>query len=217
MTNEKESINWRIPQWFKGLNAEQQKHLKSYNTELIRFNKQINLISGTTEINSDSIHFADCIMSINLMLKENVGQRVFDLGSGNGLPGIVLAILDSRRTIVLVEKDTRKVEFLRYIGKSLNLDNLNVIQGQIENLGGQNIEFAISRALASVTKSLLMTRKIFKKDGLYFQMKSSGWVTEVSDIPPQIYSHWSSEFVGTYTLPGTNIERVLLKCKKLTD
>ncbi|MCB0356582.1 MAG: class I SAM-dependent methyltransferase, partial [Bdellovibrionales bacterium] len=112
---------WRVPEFFPELSKEQQEKLLAYQTELIHFNGRINLISARTEQEADIIHMADCIKASQLILKGSQQKEIFDIGSGNGLPGIVMAILDAERKIVVVDKDARKMEFLKHLCSRLDL------------------------------------------------------------------------------------------------
>lgn len=212
-----ESVNWRLNLWFKNLSDEQLNAFKMYHSELIRFNQHINLISPTTEKNADIIHFSDSLIAISLMFQDGFGDRIYDIGSGNGMPGLILGILDKKRTVICIDKDARKIEFIKYISTSLKLKNIEAIQTKIEELKGEKIEYAVSRAFASVSKSLLITRKIFKSKGVFYQMKANTWINELSEIPSQLCSHWAPRLLGEYKLPITKVERSVIKSIKLTD
>ncbi len=83
---------WRVPEWFPHLDASLLKALKTYHSELLKFNSRINLISKNTERDCDETHFADCILAVEILMKLGVGPEIHDIGSGNGLPGLMMAI-----------------------------------------------------------------------------------------------------------------------------
>jgi 16S rRNA (guanine527-N7)-methyltransferase len=120
--------------------------LKTYIGLLLKWNKSVNLISESSEEVIWERHIEDSLQ-LDSILKDE--KRVFDFGSGAGLPGIPLAI-SGVKNINLVEIDTRKCSFLRKVQAELELDIV------IHNKFIKDIEFAhgdcvISRALWSIS------------------------------------------------------------------
>ncbi|ABK89009.1 16S rRNA (guanine(527)-N(7))-methyltransferase RsmG [Francisella tularensis subsp. novicida] len=77
------------------------------------------------------------------------GDSTVDVGTGGGLPGVVLAILYPQHQFTLVDSVGKKIMFLKNVKKSLSLNNINPINTRIENLEG-NFDNIISRAFSSV-------------------------------------------------------------------
>ncbi|MCB0361869.1 MAG: 16S rRNA (guanine(527)-N(7))-methyltransferase RsmG, partial [Bdellovibrionales bacterium] len=173
---ELESTNWRIKEWFPHLSEDAISQLRMFHAELLAFNRKINLISSRTESNSDLIHFADCVLGSELILKNCQGSEIYDFGSGNGLPGIILAILSPNYRIHLVESDARKAEFMKYMGNKLKLRNLVVHNCRIEDLPEGSVDFVVSRGLASVQKSISLARRACRKNARYFHFTGDSWV-----------------------------------------
>lgn len=205
---------WRIPSWFPEMLPTTLELLKAYHVELLKFNIKLNLISRNTEREADEMHFADCILASELLLKEKLGARVFDIGSGNGFPGIVLGILDAKREFVLVESDQRKCEFLKHAIHRLQMKNMSVMNVRLENLQGTIVECAISRGFASISKTLLGCNRIFGKTGSFFHLKGNNWSSEVAELPSQIISVWTPRLVGEYTLPVSQARRAIVATQK---
>ena len=194
---------WRLGEWFPDLTSEQLRKLADFSAELVRFNSKLNLVSDRSLLEADKEHFADSILAYQAMAKKGLsGGSCYDIGAGNGFPGIVLGIIDPSLKMVLVERDTRKCEFMKFVVGSLKLPNVEIFIGSVENLKADSISLGISRGFAPLAKGLLATRKIFKQRGRYFHMKGPGWVTELSSLPAQICSVWKTEHVSDYTLPG---------------
>ena len=138
---------WRIEEWFGDqIDPEQMAKLKMYWDGLIQYNRKINLISDNTIKAADEIHFADSIIAFNGFKEVKNGDTVFDIGSGNGFPGLVFAILDPDTQYNLVDKDMRKVEFLKIMVSKLGLSNCDAIHTLVEDLPDESIHCAISRA-----------------------------------------------------------------------
>lgn len=204
---------WRIGKWFKDLSTQQIEQLKIYHSELIRFNGRINLISPRTEKVADQTHFADSILGGRVVLNSSSRSEIHDLGSGNGLPGLVMAVLASDRNFVLVDADARKVEFLKHSASRMELKNVNFVNGRLEDLPPESVRCAVSRGLASISKALLMSRKSASKDCEFYHFKGDSWSKEVAEIPSQVLAHWEFKHVEDYTLPEsiTKLSVILTK------
>jgi 16S rRNA (guanine527-N7)-methyltransferase len=205
---------WRISQWFPSLAEETVARLKAYQVELLKFNIKLNLISRNTERECDELHFADCIFASQILFNQALGNRVFDIGSGNGFPGIVLALLDPKREFVLVESDARKCEFLKHSIHSLGVKNATVMNVRFESLVGVGVEVAVSRGFASISKTILVCNRVFTKGGLFFHLKGTNWSSEIAELPSQLISVWMPQLVGEYTLPGTQARRAVVATQK---
>jgi 16S rRNA (guanine527-N7)-methyltransferase len=84
-----------------------------------------------------------------------LNSTVADIGSGAGLPGVVLAIARPDLAVTLVEPTLRRVEFLNETKAELNLENLSIIQGRAEDLiKGKRFEIVTARAVAPMKKLL---------------------------------------------------------------
>lgn len=208
-------VNWRIPKWFPELSQEKRDLLQKFLYELIHFNGRMNLISARTEKEADRIHFADCILGGQLIFKDNPIKEVYDIGSGNGLPGIIFAILYPERNFILVEKDARKAEFLKHCSSRLSLKNVAVRQCRLEDIPESSIESAVSRAFASLSKALISSRRQCKKGCLYYHFKGENWPTEVAQMPTQLCSFWEPSLLGSYTLPETSTELSIVVAKRI--
>lgn len=214
LVDEEAKTQWRVPEWFDYLSDIQLEQLRMFHVELISFNGRINLISPRSERNADIMHFADCISASEALLASTNESEIYDIGSGNGLPGIILAILDSTRKIVLIDKDARKIEFLKHVASKLNLKNVVPIHTRVEDLPDASIKCAISRGFASIGKSLVCCRKAAAEGMEYYHMKSDSWVTEAADIPPQICSYWQPQLVKQYSLPANLASMNLILTKR---
>ncbi len=215
--NEKDqSPNWRVRAWFPELEEKSQEQLFKYFTELQKFNKVVNLISSRTLVHSDAIHFADSIIASMIVSKKvNKSVYLYDLGSGNGFPGLVYSILYPNQKMILMDSDERKCQFLKHIKDLLNLPNVTVQTKKIDTLPSNTIEQAICRGFAPLPKALLMLRKSVKKGGIVYHMKSEEWALEVSQIPTQLCSIWQPALESEYKLPIGDIKMFVVKTTKL--
>ena len=207
--------NWRLAKWFPGLKAGVGEKLKIYHSELLRFNKATNLISAKTANNADLLHFADSIIGGGVILNATEAEHIYDIGSGNGFPGLVLAIMDPVRKFTLVDSDMRKLEFLKHIISSLKLTNVDVEHARVEDFPEGSIECAVSRAFAPLAKAMSICSRAMKPGSCHYHFKSDSWGTEVLRIPIQIGRNWEPSLVGDYNLPGVKLKLSIVSVKKI--
>jgi 16S rRNA (guanine527-N7)-methyltransferase len=215
-SNNEQTPNWRIKTWFTDLDDKTLEQLAKYFSELQKFNKVVNLVSAKTLYHADAIHFADSILSARIVSKKvNKSAYLYDLGSGNGFPGLVYAILYPDQKMCLMDSDERKCEFLKHIVDTLGLQNVVVQNKKIDTLPSNTIEQAICRGFAPLPKALLTLRKAVKKGAVVYHMKSEEWAIEVSQIPTQLCSLWQHEVESEYKLPIGDIKMFVVKTTKL--
>lgn len=206
---------WRVPKWFPDLSKETLDLLQLFHVELLHFNAKINLIGRGTERDADEMHFADAILGAQIMLKDCRSKVIYDVGSGNGLPGVALAILDPKRSVILVEKDMRKSEFLKQIVFRLKISNVEVRFMKFESMEPGSVETAVSRGFASISKAILMGNKCFHKGSSYYHFKTSNWPREIAEIPSQVCAVWTPALVSEYSLPVTMARRAIVVTRKI--
>jgi 16S rRNA (guanine527-N7)-methyltransferase len=195
---------WRIPRWFPELGEQVHAQLRAYHAELVYFNGRMNLISPRTEKIADFVHIADGILGSRIVLASTNKTEIFDLGSGNGVPGLIMALLAPDRIIRLVDADARKIEFLKHCVSRFGLKNCFTIHARLEDLSPSTINAAVSRGFASVSKSLLMARRAAAIGCEFFHFKSQAWSTEVAEMPSQILASWDPRHVTDYKLPESD-------------
>lgn len=210
------TIYWRIDEWFPDLSPDIRTRLKTYHEELIKFNRTLNLISAKTVFVADALHFADSILASQTIMKSNPNiDKIYDLGSGNGFPGMILAILYPKVQVVLVDMDLRKCEFLSHLAGVLKAFNVTIENKTIESYPEGSLMYVMARGLANISKSIMITRKAVPKGGIFYHLKSEEWGIEVGDIPTQLCSAWAPSLVGEYKLPIGTIKFSVVKTDKI--
>lgn len=122
--------------------------LKRYLSLLKKWQLKINLISNNTVQNAWERHFVDSIQICDY-LPENT-KTLFDLGSGAGFPGLVLAILNSRINVHLIESDQKKCSFLRTVSRE-TFTKVQIHNCRIEDVSCETKPDVITaRALSSL-------------------------------------------------------------------
>ena len=123
-------------------------------------------------------HVLDCLRAAPIPAR---GERCYDLGSGAGLPGIVVAVARPDLTISLVERRTHKVAFLELALDVLEPDNVAVIPTALEDIEEQ-VDLCFARALGPLGRAWTSARPLLGPHGrlVYF----AGRPPDTADIPP---------------------------------
>ena len=161
-----DSYNFKIDSKdYPNVSRETLAELEQYSKEIILNNKNINLISKSTEKTIKSRHILDCAQTIDFIDKNDVSVCT-DLGAGAGLPGIVLGILMKSRNpvfkVIFYEKSYHKSNFLKKVSQKFELNyeihNKNIFKE--ENL---ETDVIISRAFKPLPVIFEIANKNFKK------------------------------------------------------
>ena len=139
--------------------------LDEYSKDIILKNKEINLISKSTESSIKSRHIADSMQTIDFIDNNDI-KTCTDLGSGAGLPGIVLGIIMSSKKptfkVIFYEKSYHKSNFLREMSKKFKLD-AEIYQKNIFNEKNLITDVIISRAFKPLPVIFQIAKTNFKK------------------------------------------------------
>ncbi len=157
--------------------------LTEYKKILLKENENINLIGKSTIIDLDERHFLDCIQIVKYLPRYE--KSVMDIGTGAGLPGIILSIIGFKN-LHLVEKSPKKSFFLENCKLRLGL-NYVVHNKSISEISNLNIDCVTARAFASVDKIISMTKKIINKQTKFILHKGRSYLTELETINSQKY------------------------------
>ena len=126
---------------------------------------------------------------------------MLDVGSGAGLPGIVLAITNPTLTFVLLDSNGKKTRFLNEVKRSLSLANVTIVQSRVENYR-ETVSFdtVMSRAFSDITQFIQWTQHLIAKQGIWLAMKGQYPEAELMDLPV-VYE------VHPYSVPGLDSQR----------
>ena len=155
--------------------------LSEYKKILLKENETMNLIGKSTIIDLDERHFLDCIQIVKYLPRYE--KSVMDIGTGAGLPGIILSIIGFKN-LHLVEKSPKKSSFLENCKLRLGL-NYVVHNKSISEISNLNIDYVTARAFASIEKIISMTKKIINKQTKFILLKGKTYLTELETINPQ--------------------------------
>lgn len=195
----------------------QLEQLNKYYKALVEWNKKINLTSITEEKNVYLKHFYD---SLTLFKEYDLTKDVSlcDVGTGAGFPGIVLKIVFPNLKITLVDSLQKRLKFLDYVIKLLDLKDVELVHERMEDYSKQNEEkfdIITSRAVAKTKILVEISFKALKISGHLILMKSS-FEEELSDAEKIIKDIGGEVInVNTFKLPIENSERALINIKKV--
>ncbi len=127
---------------------------------IINYNKHTNLIGKSTIKNIWDRHVLDCLQLTKHI--NNKKLKILDLGTGAGLPGVVLSIVDYKK-VLMIESVKKKTDFVGKIIKELSLPAI-IQNKRIENVPLSQHDIVVSRALAPLTKLLTYARMYSNKN-----------------------------------------------------
>jgi len=142
----------------------QKERLDAYIKELQVWNRKLNLVSAKDEEELIVRHVLDCLSGL-AVIRDLGGRSIADIGSGAGLPGMLLAIFLEDRTLSLVERSGRKAGFLRSISALLGLvDRVEIINSDLKEVDGE-FDIVTLRAFREFGDFIKPLRKITAPGG----------------------------------------------------
>ncbi|HEX5305002.1 MAG TPA: 16S rRNA (guanine(527)-N(7))-methyltransferase RsmG [Dyella sp.] len=153
--------------------------LLDYQALLARWNAAYNLTAVRDPAEMVTRHLLDSLA----ILPHVTGATLADLGTGPGLPGIVLAIAAPGRAITLVDSNGKKVRFLREAIRALKLDGVQAVQSRVEDVEG-SFDCITARAFASFADMLGWGGHLLAPGGRWLAMKGRRPDDELAGLPP---------------------------------
>ncbi len=161
--------------------------LLEYLSLLQRWNAVYNLTSVRDPRAMLVQHLADCLAVVGPMCRTAPGvQRVLDVGSGGGLPAVVIAIMLPGLAVTSVDAVGKKVAFIRQVAAELGLSNLDAVHTRIEKFMAPPFDLVTSRAFASLADFVRSTCALVAPQGLWMAMKGRVPHHELTGLPADI-------------------------------
>ena len=172
-----------------------------YKKLLIKWNNSFNLTSvKNTEIVTH--HFLDCLAVIPFIKS----STLLDVGTGAGLPGIVIAIVNPDIKVSLIDKVGKKITFIKRINAELEIKNIETYHDRVELLTSEEkYDGIISRAFSNMEVFIKSTKHLIKSRGVWYGMKSKKFL---DDEMININDPWTLEKLD---VPFLQAERYLVK------
>ena len=160
-----------------GLNNKQSQLIQFYLTRLNEINKSLNLVGQSTIKNAWDRHINDSLQLTRFI--KNKKSSIIDLGTGAGLPGLVLNIY-GYKNILLVDSKQKKINFIRGFSKESKLEIKNLCS-RVENIKDQKFDHVVCRALAPLPKILDYSLIFTKKNTSLLFLKGRNVKKEIQD------------------------------------
>lgn len=192
------------------LPAGAERQLDAYLALLVKWNKVYNLTSVREPNEMVTHHLLDALAVLPEIQKSASARRHFrlaDVGSGAGLPGLVLAIAQPGWSITSVESVEKKAAFQRQAVIELKLENVSIHCGRIEELKG-SFDAVIARAFASLADFVGYAGHLAN---CLWAMKGAYPAGEIAAIP----TGWRVAASHEVHVPGLDAERCLLQLEKV--
>jgi len=167
------------------LSARESGLLMQYLALLQRWNATYNLTAVRDPAQMLTQHLIDCLAIVPSLRRHagNNPQRVLDVGSGGGLPGVVLAALNPTWDVTCVDSVGKKAAFIQQVAVELRLTNLHSQHSRVEQLRGKSFDLITSRAFASLQDFVTLTRAHLAPDGAWVAMKAKRPDVELAALP----------------------------------
>ncbi len=175
--------------------------LLDYLELLARWNRSYNLTAVRDPAAMVTRHLLDALAIAPYV----TGRSAIDLGSGAGIPGLVLAITEPQRPWCLVDANGKKARFLRAAVRELELDHVRVAQQRVEAVRGR-FDCVTARAFASLGDMLQWGGHLLAPDGVWLAMKGQYPQAELDALP----AGFTVRDVHMLAVPGLDAERRLV-------
>jgi len=180
-------------------------------TEYVRLLHKWGAVYNLTAIKSSKDmlvqHVMDCLSIISPMSQRmKSGLSVLDVGSGAGLPAVMIAIVCPEHKVTALDAVAKKVAFVKQASLQLNLQNLSAKHGRVEREGGHEYDLIVSRAFASLKDFVTESTGALADNGVWMAMKGKLPVEEMAQLPAGIFVF----DVTHLNVPGMSSERCLV-------
>ena len=197
----------------------QQRQLLSYMALIQKWNKVYNLTALRQAQEILTHHLLDSLSAVSPLLGHiaktkgdaNAGIELLDVGSGGGLPGVVIAICCPNIRVTCVDTVSKKAAFVQQVAASLRLSNLRGVHARVESLTGP-YDVVCSRAFASLPDFVSWSAAALSDGGVWMAMKGKLPEAEMAGLPSfaQVFH------VEQLQVPGLEADRCMVWMKKPT-
>ena len=191
--------------------SQQLEKLLTYLELLERWNKAYNLTAIRDPIQMVRLHLLD---SLAIHPYIQAGKEIIDVGTGPGLPGIPLAILNTNINFTLLDSNGKKTRFLFQAISDLSLENAREVNQRVENYQSQKpYDIVLSRAFSAIFDMLNQCDHLVSDKGFFLAMKGKNPDSELS----QITKAYKVVDLSEVKVPQIDSERHLIKIIKTGD
>ena len=165
---------------------EQAQALHAFQGLLARWNGTYNLTAVRDPADMRIQHLADCMAVVPPLARHAAQGRLLDVGSGGGLPGVVIAALLPSWDVTCVDAVGKKAAFVRQVAGDLGLKNLHAAHSRVESLKAPPFDVITSRAFAALADFVARSRPLLMPGGVWLAMKGRRPDAEVAALTPDV-------------------------------
>ena len=206
------------------LTDKQERQFRKYYDLLFRWNEKINLTAITEYDMVVRKHFIDSALLVKCeKYKHNKINKVLDLGTGAGFPGIPIKIAFPYLEITLLDSLNKRVSFLNQVIDSLGLEKIAAVHGRAEDFAKKELyrekfDVCVSRAVANLSSLSELCLPYVKVGGKFISYKSEKAMEEL------VLSQNAISLLGggnvscdAFTLPGADLQRTFIIIQKVKE
>ena len=149
------------------LNKNQEILIEKYLELLINYNSHTNLVGKSTLFQPWNGHILDSLQIAPFIKNKN--NSILDMGTGAGLPGIILNIVGYKK-VTLADSNGKKIKFLRHVNTEMSL-GITLLLTRLEKIKNLKFDILTSRALANLDKLFIYSQKFLKKNTVLIFLK----------------------------------------------
>ena len=192
------------------LSDSQAERLLAYGTLMLKWNKVYNLTALRDPASVMTHHLLDSLAAAAPLQREWAGKgKLLDVGSGGGLPGVVIAITRPDLEVSCLDAVAKKAAFVQQVAAELELPNLRGLHARVESLVG-SYEIISSRAFASLPDFFNGSMNLLAPGGVWLAMKGKVPTDELAVLPKGV----SVFHVEQLAVPGLDAERCIVWARK---
>jgi 16S rRNA (guanine527-N7)-methyltransferase len=196
------------------LSDAESERLLAYQALILKWNRVYNLTAVRDPSDMLTHHLLDSLAVLPPLRRHLAGRpaRLLDVGSGAGLPGVVLAAMESSLEVVCVDTVGKKASFIQQAAAELKLPNLASRHARVESLDLPAFDLITSRAFSSLADFVQLSRRLLKTGGVWMAMKGKHPQAEIDALPSDVTVFHVEQLV----VPGLDAERCLIWMRPAT-
>ena len=194
--------------------------LSIYGNLLREWNEKINLTAILDDEGIALKHFLDCLL-VGKYADFKAGQKIIDVGTGAGFPGLVLAAAFPQVQVTLLDSTGKKLKAVEDIAEKMGVTNVEIIHMRAEDAGKkpelrEQYDFATARAVAELRVLLEYTLPFVKVGGAFLSLKGASAIDEIDGATASFKTLGGKiQEVNEFSLPGGD-KRAIINVKKIS-